>query len=555
MNKTLTVNIGGYVFTIEEEAYLMLNNYLQNIRMHFTNTRGQDEIMADIESRIAEMLREKTGGSAGIVTAADINIIMDQMGKPEDFAGEETSGGSGSESHGTAYIKKRVYRDSDDKIIGGVCSGIGHYFGIDPLWLRLGFGASFLFFGSGLLFYILLWVAIPEARSASEKLEMRGKKVDINAIGKQVSEEFDRIKNNIKSEAGEVKNNIKPKAENALHRVSDFIGDVGMNLIKSLSKIIAYGFVFIGMFVLIALLSSIFGASHIIHFNIDDENLSYSVRDLINVIFSDSNQVTLATIGLFLLIGVPLLMVVYKGLRMLLKIKKRNPLFSMIATFLFLAGTAMIVYVLFLLNADFAKRGKITERKSFLPGGNTLVIRSDAANDTFYADKDEDETELVFTRNIFLHIDKNTIALGNIQLDILPSPNDSFALEVMRTARAKNSKEAYSRARNLNYSYTIKDSTLLLPRYFTSSNFNKFRGQKIKMHLYVPYGKTVVLNNSVGALLYDVKNTSNTLDRDMTGKSWTMKKEGLTCSECPESSSGFHQLPDTGKHVSEDDEY
>ena len=175
MNKTLTINISGIVFNIEEDAYENLKNYLAQIKRHFQNEEGCDEIVADIESRLAELLKSKTGASKQVLLNSDVEEAINVMGKPEDFGGE----GQAEEKTNTktAYTgstgRRRVFRDPDNKVLGGVCSGIANYFDTDPLWIRLALVVMFFGFGSGFLLYIILWVIIPEAKTTAEKLEMR----------------------------------------------------------------------------------------------------------------------------------------------------------------------------------------------------------------------------------------------------------------------------------------------------------------------------------------------------------------------------------------------
>ena len=192
MKRTVQVNLSGQVFTIDEDAYEVLSAYLKRIASLYDRSAGKDEILSDIESRIAELLIERKGESKEVVTIEDVAAVTAIMGNPEQF--EDDSMDDTEESYRTNYSsdssKKRLYRDSDNGIIGGVCSGIAYYFGIDPVWIRLFFGLSFIFFGSGVIFYILLWIIIPEARSASEKLNMKGEPVNIGSIGKTIEKEI-----------------------------------------------------------------------------------------------------------------------------------------------------------------------------------------------------------------------------------------------------------------------------------------------------------------------------------------------------------------------------
>ena len=193
MNKTVTVNIGGMVFHIEELAYEKMKKYLEAIRGYFTSSDGRDEIIQDIESRMAEMFNERIGTARQVVTEEDVEFVINAMGKPEQVAGEDEESNQNSYS-GSARTTgerpyRRLYRDPEDRVIAGVCSGFSHYVGIDPIWIRLAFAVAFFIFGSGLLLYIILGFIIPKAQTPAEKLEMRGEPVNINNIRKTVEEE------------------------------------------------------------------------------------------------------------------------------------------------------------------------------------------------------------------------------------------------------------------------------------------------------------------------------------------------------------------------------
>ena len=153
MNKILQVNIGGTVFQMEEPAYRNLDRYLSHIRR---NKRGADaaEILSDMEQRIAELLQEQQGQQA-FVNATIVNRVIDTMGRPQDFDTYSQSGPTG----GSRF--PGFYRDTNNRFLGGVCSGIGNRFDIDALWVRLAFLVSFFVGGAGLLIYLILWILVP----------------------------------------------------------------------------------------------------------------------------------------------------------------------------------------------------------------------------------------------------------------------------------------------------------------------------------------------------------------------------------------------------------
>lgn len=197
MKKTNHVNIGGMVFTIDEDAYQRLAGYLDAIEAHFRDSGERQEIIGDIESRIAELLRKRMGSSREVVVMEDVVEIIRILGDPEEFGdGSGGKAGTWKEPHSRYY--RRMYRDPDHRILGGVCAGMGAYWHIDPVLLRIAFLIAFFGFGIGILIYLLLWIVLPPARTTAEKLEMRGEPVTFENIGKFVKEEFGQVKKNMK---------------------------------------------------------------------------------------------------------------------------------------------------------------------------------------------------------------------------------------------------------------------------------------------------------------------------------------------------------------------
>lgn len=204
MKKTITINLSGTVFNIDEDAYELLKTYLERIESHFSDPAEGKEIMNDIEARIAELL--SPGGQAlpHPVGMKEVEEVIRIMGDPDEFAGEEdTESGTGPEkrsgrSSGGTRSGRRIYRDTDNRILGGVCSGMAAYLSVDVIWVRIIFVILALAFFSGFLVYLLLWVVIPPAVTTAQKLEMRGEPVTISNIGKAVKEEFENVRKNLK---------------------------------------------------------------------------------------------------------------------------------------------------------------------------------------------------------------------------------------------------------------------------------------------------------------------------------------------------------------------
>lgn len=188
MKKVININFQGRVIPIEEAAYDILKQYVESLRSFFINEEGRDEIINDIEGRIAELFGEVLKKGSTCITEADVNAIIASMGRPEDFEDDEakvksqlggnansqqsstannnTSSSGFNNSRGfTATTTGRFFRDENHKVIAGVCSGIANYFGIDPLVVRILFVIFAFGFGFGFVTYLVLWVAVPSTAS------------------------------------------------------------------------------------------------------------------------------------------------------------------------------------------------------------------------------------------------------------------------------------------------------------------------------------------------------------------------------------------------------
>lgn len=190
MKKTFSVNLGKRVYNVDEDAYLRLKEYLDRIEGYFSDQKEREDILNDIEMRISELFTEKLNPAGQVITLRDVEEVIKVMGDPREISGsDEHTGASQERSSGP----RRMYRDPDDRVIGGVCSGLGAYLGLDPVIVRILF-ILFLIFGIGFLVYLILWIAVPEARTTAQKLEMRGDTVNASNIGRFVKDEFESVK-------------------------------------------------------------------------------------------------------------------------------------------------------------------------------------------------------------------------------------------------------------------------------------------------------------------------------------------------------------------------
>lgn len=206
MKKTVTINLSGIIFHIDEDAYGRLNSYLNRLRKHFGRTEGNEEIIADIESRIAELLQEKLANNKQVITIADVEEVIELMGEPYEME-EETAP---REKSGRRRPKK-LYRDPDNSMIAGICGGLAAYFNIDPIWFRAIFLISIFIGGTGILVYLIMWILVPNANTTAEKLEMRGEPVNISNIERSIRDEFDNVKDKFNDFTNGAKESFKKK--------------------------------------------------------------------------------------------------------------------------------------------------------------------------------------------------------------------------------------------------------------------------------------------------------------------------------------------------------
>lgn len=530
MKKTVTVNIGGVFFHVDEDAYELLKKYLETIRGYFINTAGCDEIMADIESRIAEMFKSTLIPGKEVITIDDVNNVIVVMGQPEDYLDSEndaTENNSSKNENGKYTINKshtkRIFRDPDNRILGGVCSGIGNYFGIDPVWIRIAFIFMFFAFGTGPFLYLILWIIIPKAKTTAEKLEMRGEPVTAENIGKTIREEMEGVKDSFNT----ISNNLKSKKtqsqlQTGINRFVDFITELAKLVLKLAGKLIGLAFVITALFLTFIFVSLLITGDFII--NISDEIVSdFGLHDLLQLIFISNSDLTLAILAVSLLILVPLASLMLGGIKLLFNIKQNFKGLGATLGILWVVAILLTVFSIYSTAKDFGKSGDYIQTIN-LPAGDTIYISAKAGvfdNDMKIVLFD-DERSAIFSAN------KDSMYICFPKLNIVKSENDSTTLEIKQIARGKSKKIAADRAAGIHYEFSYSENQLVLNNFFTASTNDKFRAQHINIKLNIPEGKTVYFDKSLENILYDIKNTTNTLDEEMINHYWTMTRNGLT---------------------------
>ena len=512
MNKTVTVSIGGIVFHIDENAYEMFRRYLESIRSHFTSSEGRDEIMQDIESRVAEMFQERIKDSKEVITVEDVEEVTTIMGKPEQFSDSEAEGRSESQAAQQAPVKRRLFRDPDDKLLGGVCSGIASFFDIDPVWIRLIWALLFFLGGTGLLIYIILWIIIPEAKTATDKLQMKGEPVNVSNIERNVKEEMSSLKQRV-GEGGK-------KAGTVVGRFFEAIGELLRFLFRFVGKLVVAFVVIIGIVVSVAFmlgLLGMFGAPWV------------SYPPFVSHLFVSKASFIWAWIGAFLALGLPFIMLVYAGIRYLLNIKSTNRMINMVALGLWITGVIICLSIGLKTARQFSSKESVKQQIALQqPSKGTLylTVKGNEPDENKY-DHDVDlDGDFSFSFN------EESVKMQEVKLDIVKSTTDQFELSRIMYARGRTRQEAAENAQKISYSFSQTDSALLFDRSFELMAGEKFRAQRMQLILKVPVGKKVFLSGNMTKIIYDIDNVNQIWDHDMVNHTWEMTDQGLKCLDC-----------------------
>lgn len=512
MNKTIIINISGIIFHIEEEAYEKLRLYMTEVKLYFSKNDDSLEIINDIENRVAELfsdiirIEEKEG-----INMMDVEKVIRTMGKPADFERDlqEEEQEINAEK---AFIKKRLYRNPDDKIAGGVCSGIAAYFDTDPLWIRLVLAISIFFFGTGILLYLVLWLIMPEAITRTEKLAMRGESPTIESIRKSVEEEINSVRRNMNGNQASLKTFISS------------VFDALIGLVKIIFKLFGK---FLGV-ILIAASAGILIAFTVALFSLLGFADSEIVRDFPLFILRDNNE-NLMFFAWYFSIALPALAVLLLGVRVLFNVNPFNRVygFSMLGLWVICLFTTIYFTVDTLSN--FKEEGRLQE--------NTVVQASSAgryyllAEDEFNNVIDSAKSKAYGLENkVVLKQRHVNFGLDNVAMNIQKSTDGTTKLVTIYHGRGKTEKDAIASASNIVYHVDQRDSVLIFPTEFKLKDKSTWRKQEIEMILYIPYDMEVIVDERVDWFTHNIY--SGDCEKDVLDRvHWKMGKDGMECTK------------------------
>ncbi len=542
MNKTININLANTFFHIDEHAYNKLQRYLDAIRRSFTNSQGRDEIIADIEARIAELFTERMQHDRQVISTKEVDEVITIMGQPEDYLLDEEifdDQPTSKSSRSKTRSGKKLYRDIDNKYIGGVCSGLGHYLGIDVVWVRLLFILFGIFSGFGIVAYILFWILAPEAVTTSQKLDMTGEPVNISNIERKVKEGFDDVADKVKSvDYEKVGNKVKSSSKTFF----DTIGDIIMFFFKVFAKFVGILFLIIGASVLIGLFIGLFTVGAVDLFHIPG-------IDFVDLVNTSGAPIWIVSVLLFFAVGIPFFFLFLLGLKIL--VNNLKPLGS-IARYSLLAIWLLSVVSLIVLGARQASEHAYT--------GSVSVTESLALNatDTLHIKMNEHSLEDYryhrdFGINIILDDNNNeSLYLKDIRFNIEASEDSLAHIKLRKDANGSNLKEAKMRAEGITYNYRTQGGTLILDDFLTTDIKNKFRDQEVTATLYIPAGTVVSFDDSAyGYAGRRIDNDRGYYRSGVIDHLWKMGDDGeLKCLDCPEEThEDWNEDEDTSGHI------
>ncbi|OEY72049.1 PspC domain-containing protein [Salegentibacter salarius] len=521
MNKTVNINLAGIFFHIDEDAYAKLQHYLDAIKRSFTNTQGKEEIIADIEARIAELFNEKKKEDRQVIGIKEVEEVIAIMGQPEDYmVDEEIFEDEPVYTKTTKSSGKQLFRDTEHSYVGGVSSGLGHYLSIDFIWVRL-LWILLTIFSSGafILIYIALWIFVPEAKTTADKLAMRGEEVTISNIEKKIREGFDNVTGKVKDVDYQKYGN---QARNGANSAATAIGDIITFILKVFVKLIGIVLIILAGSVLISLFVGLFTVGT---FGIIDAPWSSYVEMAV----SGAPLWLLWLLG-FLIVGIPFFFLFVLGLKILVgRLKSIGTPAKLVLLGLWILALvgATVIGIQQATHRAFDGEQVISE---------TLPI---SANDTLYLGMQSDSN---YSSSIYRSTDfkikyndndEKVLYSSDVRLIVKASKDSLAKLEVVKSAEGKDYKEAKERAQNIDYNTSFSGNELLLNSFFTSPAEFKYRDQEVKVTLYLPEGTTLFADNNTSTFHRNTDYWGDILISGDEEKFLKIAENEAICEDCP----------------------
>lgn len=519
-------------FHIDEEAFSKLQHYLNTIKRSFSDSQGRDEIISDIEARIAELFSERLVNERQVVSITDVNEVITIMGQPEDYmVDEEIFEDEPAKKTKSTKNNKQLLRDPDNKYISGVSSGLAYYLGIDALWVRLlWILLLFASFFSIILVYIIFWIVMPEATTTAQKLAMRGEPVNISNIEKKVKEGFDDVTERVKNVDYE---KVGRKVKSGSQTVFESIGNVLVSILKVIGKFFGILIIIVAASTLIGLILSLFAVG-------STSFMQFPPITHVQTYFLSGIPLWFFSLCIFFAIGIPFLFLFILGLKII---------FSSIKSIGNVAKYSLLgVWILSVLGLIFfgLKKAAETSTRTTISENYELNVSQDNTLTILLSDRKLYNNISSSNGIQYVEVDgEQKIYKTSVYLDIEHTRDSVGFIRISKRSEGANLRAAKDAANDIIYSYSFNNNTLELNDYLFTEVENGYFEQRIYVTVYLPTNTHVDLDASLKRVLRSVDNNFDIYDRDMPDYQWLMGKEQLECVNC--------DFPESETEVTEDE--
>ncbi|MBL7110626.1 MAG: PspC domain-containing protein [Bacteroidales bacterium] len=521
MKKTVKINLGGLIFNLDEDAFQVLKNYLDAIISHFRDQEEGKEIIEDIEARMAELFQSKVSEKKEVITLQDVNDVIEIMGKPEELFEEKESESDATDPKGKGQRKqnRKLYRDPDNAILGGVACGLAAWFGIEAWVVRLLLIIFTIPFQVFIIVYIILWIVLPKAETAAQKLEMRGERVTVSNIEKTVKEEYETVKDNVKRvrQSKEFK-----KTRSVLDDIFHIIGRIFLVFLKIILFIIGISLIIAGISAIMGLTGAVFFSHAFFPIELWHGTF-YNFHELFGF-FTTPTNITLFAMALIFAIIIPVVALIYGGIKLIFRFKAKDKVIGLTALVLWILSIIFLVTMsayegTHFLSSEWNKESEYLE--NFDSDTLYIYMESDPGitgfNDSWFYE-DNDEWHIISGENK---------VYGKIDLDIEYTDGDSFEIVIYKKSQGQSRLQASINADHIEYDYVQDGSSLILDPYFSIDKEYKWRDPDTEVNILVPEGKYIYLEKTTQNFLDNVDHIEHGSLWKLPGKTWKMTGEGL----------------------------
>lgn len=470
MKKTITVNIKGLSFTIEEDAYEVLQKYLSRLSAAFEGQVGGADIIEDLEIRIAELFNTKLNESKSVIEMSDVREVLTTLGEPEDMINEsddEDEEYAHFESSQKANHEKRLFRDEDNAVLGGVCAGIANYFNFDVVIIRIIFAMILLFGGFGIPLYIILWIAIPKAKNTIDRLRMKGRPINVETVKAEVEMAAEKMKDGTRKFASRVSD--KGQYKRTASRGA-----------RILAVLVGVGLITFGLLHLITFMIFVIGGTQFIPVQSDEGFLS--ITDLGNLLLSNSTDINLTWIGGLMLVLSAIFFLFLLGSMLIFRLRNKWSKLSLAGLFITgLIGFFICLAVGMRTARDLAVDGEIERLTGDLNGKELNIIPQ-------YQKLTEDQSFHIKSNGQFgfFTLEGDHLKTYGVNFEYVKSPDSLFHVYQSFTARSHTHKTAVKKSTNIDHGLSLQGDSLLVSTDYNFPKKDKIRAQEVTIRIEVP---------------------------------------------------------------------